>query len=103
MKIVGYVLLLGAFAYIMIDATVGMSEREAIWLGRTDKALRASGLPMENPVVNVCFEMNRSWASANRAIAVPAIVMVVGAMLLDVAGRRKRKQDQQEPQPGGGG
>ncbi len=99
MTIIGYILLLAAFAFIIFDVTVGMDERQAIWLGRTDKALRDSGFPLEHPVANVCFEMNRSWAHAHHAIAVPASVMVVGAILLDMAGRRKRKQDQKESQP----
>jgi hypothetical protein len=100
MRILGYILLLTAFALIIVDVTIGMGERQAIWLGRTDKALRDSSLPLEHPVANVCIEMNRSWASVHHFIAVPTMVMLVGAIILDLSGRRKgRKQNQEEPQP----
>ena len=99
MKIIGYVMLLAAFALIIFDVTVGTGERKAIWLGRTEKVLRETALPLDHPVANVCHEINRTWASAHHAILVPAIVMLAGAIVLDVAGRGKRKQDQAEPQP----
>ena len=100
MRIIGCVVLLVAFALVMFDVTIGSGERQAIWLGKTDRAVVDSGLHWDHPVVKVCIEMDRNLSGVHSSMVLPVLAMLVGAIILDWSGRRRRrKQDQQGSQP----
>ncbi len=91
MRIFGYIILVVGFLMIMMEATIGQSERCAVWLGRTTKVLSENNIPIESPVATTMFEMTRFWREIIRQMAWPAVMMLIGGVLLDQA-RRKAKQ-----------
>jgi hypothetical protein len=107
MRIGGYILLLVGLFLILAEATVGRSERRAIWIGRSYHAMQEARLPIDSPIAKVFGDMNRSWHDTVAFMAIPAILMAVGGVFLDQTRRNgKRKSPNQaseatsEPAPG---
>ncbi len=92
MRIIGYILALLGFVLILGEVTLAQSQRRAIWGGRSYQAIKKSDLTIESPVAQVCVDMNRSWSESQVVLAVPAIMMIVGAVFLDQARRNGKEQ-----------
>jgi hypothetical protein len=92
MRILGYIILIVGCLVILMEATIGQSERCAIWLGRTAKVLSENNVPADSPVASTMFEMNRFWRGIVAQLALPAVMMLIGGILLDQARRNGRKR-----------
>ena len=98
MRIFGYILALVGFVLIIVEVTFGQGQRKAIWIGRSYQAIQKNDLAIDSPVAQTFADMNRSWAESQAMLAVPAIMMIVGAVFLDQARRNGRKKEPEEPQ-----
>lgn len=107
MRIGGYILLLMGLFLILAEATIGTSERRAIWFGRSYQAIQEAKLPIDSQVAKVFSDMNRSWHDSMALMAIPAVLMAVGGVFLDQARRNGRRKSPNkasdatsEPAPG---
>jgi len=91
MRIAGYILLLVGLLIILVETTVGRSERRAIWIGRSHQVLQEDKIPVDGQAAKAMADMNRSWHDAVAIMAIPAIMMAIGGVFLD-QGKRNEKR-----------
>ena len=96
MRITGYILLITGFVILVFFATIGTGEIQAIQMGRFNKAFPNKELISYDAALTESARMNREWAESRSQPILPAVMMFVGAILLDVARRKKQSQETSE-------
>lgn len=81
---------------LVFFTTVGTDEIRAIQMGRFNKAFPNKEPISYDSALTESARMNREWAESRSQPILPAVMMLVGAILLDAARRKEHSQGMSE-------